>query len=53
LLNLSAPAYAHHRLILDEHGRKFSKRNRAVSLQELRASGATADDIRARVRQQT
>jgi glutamyl-Q tRNA(Asp) synthetase len=53
LLNLSAPAYAHHRLILDEHGRKFSKRNRAVTLQELRAGGATADDIRARVRRQT
>jgi glutamyl-Q tRNA(Asp) synthetase len=53
LLNLPAPAYAHHRLILDEYGQKFSKRDRAVTLQELRAGGATADDIRARVGQQT
>jgi glutamyl-Q tRNA(Asp) synthetase len=53
LLNLPAPAYAHHRLILDEQGRKFSKRDRAITLQELRVGGATADDIRARVRRQT
>jgi glutamyl-Q tRNA(Asp) synthetase len=46
LLNLPAPAYAHHRLILDEHGRKFSKRDRAVTLRELRASGITPEQIR-------
>ena len=31
LLSLPEPQYAHHGLILDEHGRKFSKRNAAVS----------------------
>jgi glutamyl-Q tRNA(Asp) synthetase len=49
LLDLPAPAYAHHRLILDEHGRKFSKRDNAVTLRALREAGATPSDIRARV----
>jgi len=48
LLDLPAPAYAHHRLILDDRGRKFSKRDRAVTLQALREAGATPQDIRAR-----
>ena len=42
LLALPAPAYAHHRLILDADGRKFSKRDRAITLQALRASGRHA-----------
>ncbi len=49
LLELPVPAYAHHRLILDQHGRKFSKRDSAITLRELRASGATPDDIRSRL----
>jgi glutamyl-Q tRNA(Asp) synthetase len=40
------PSYAHHRLILDASGRKFSKRDKAVTLRRLRAEGATADSIR-------
>ena len=39
LLGLPTPGYAHHRLILDEQGRKFSKRNQAVTLRALRAAG--------------
>jgi glutamyl-Q tRNA(Asp) synthetase len=46
LLGLPAPAYAHHRLILDEHGRKFSKRDTAVTLRALREQGATPEDVR-------
>ena len=46
LLGLGAPVYAHHRLILDETGKKFSKRNAAVSLRALRAGGTTPADIR-------
>ena len=46
LLSLPTPACAHHKLILDESGRKFSKRDRAVTLRSLRESGATPDDIR-------
>src|SRR6516225_6097822 len=35
LLGLPAPNYAHHRLILDEHGRKFSKRDRKATLRSM------------------
>jgi glutamyl-Q tRNA(Asp) synthetase len=45
LLDLPAPDYAHHRLILDETGRKFSKRDHAVTLKSLRESGVTPDEI--------
>jgi glutamyl-Q tRNA(Asp) synthetase len=48
LLDLPEPGYAHHRLILDEQRRKFSKRDSSVTLHELRANGMTASDIRAR-----
>jgi glutamyl-Q tRNA(Asp) synthetase len=40
------PAYAHHRLILDASGRKFSKRDRSVTLDSLRRAGATPDSIK-------
>jgi len=46
LLGLPEPAYHHHRLILDAEGRKLSKATQATSLRELRASGASAGDIR-------
>ncbi|MGA7711046.1 MAG: tRNA glutamyl-Q(34) synthetase GluQRS [Rhizomicrobium sp.] len=49
LLDLPVPAYAHHKLILDQDGRKFSKRNHAVTLRALRKAGATPQDIRDRV----
>jgi glutamyl-Q tRNA(Asp) synthetase len=50
VLGLPAPRYAHHRLILDEQGRKFSKRDRAVTLRSLRVAGVTPDEVRTRVR---
>lgn len=46
LLGLPEPAYHHHRLILDEEGRKLSKATQATSLRELRALGRSAADIR-------
>jgi glutamyl-Q tRNA(Asp) synthetase len=49
LLGLPAPTYAHHRLILDVEGRKFSKRDRAVTLRALRESGMTPEEIRVRL----
>src|SRR5258706_5886461 len=49
LLKLPEPAYAHHSLVLDEEGKKFSKRDGAVSLQSLREAGETPADIRARI----
>jgi glutamyl-Q tRNA(Asp) synthetase len=49
LLGLPAPRYAHHRLILDEQGRKFSKREQAVTLRCLREAGVTPAQIRSRI----
>jgi len=47
LLDYPAPAYAHHRLILDKDGRKFSKRDPSVTLRGLRAAGVTPAGARA------
>ena len=49
LLDLPAPVYHHHRLILDDAGRKLSKSTQATGLRELRAQGAAASDIRGMV----
>jgi glutamyl-Q tRNA(Asp) synthetase len=49
LLGLPEPAYAHHPLVLDENGKKFSKRDNDVTLAALREAGATPSDIRARL----
>lgn len=46
LLALSAPTYRHHRLVLDQDGRKLSKSTRATALRALRQQGATPADIR-------
>jgi glutamyl-Q tRNA(Asp) synthetase len=49
LLGLPEPVYHHHRLILDDEGRKLSKATQATSLRELRDSGLSALDIRRRL----
>lgn len=49
LLGLPEPLYRHHRLILDADGRKLSKSQGDTALAELRARGATPDDIRRRI----
>ena len=46
LLDLPAPVYHHHRLILGPDGRKLSKSQRDTGLQALRSAGCTPDDIR-------
>ena len=46
LLGLPQPRYHHHRLILDNAGRKLSKSTLATGLRELRAAGASPADIR-------
>ena len=46
LLGLPAPHYKHHRLLLDEHGKKLSKRDESTTLRDLRASGWTVADVR-------
>jgi glutamyl-Q tRNA(Asp) synthetase len=45
LLGWPTPVYAHHRLLTDAYGRRLAKRDRAMTLRELRASGATAEEI--------
>lgn len=47
LLGLREPIYTHHRLILDETGRKLSKSDGAESLHELRRNGMPAHEVRA------
>jgi glutamyl-Q tRNA(Asp) synthetase len=42
LMGWPAPAYAHHRLLVDENGRRFAKRNRAVTLRDMRHQGMSA-----------
>jgi glutamyl-Q tRNA(Asp) synthetase len=46
LLGLPQPVWRHHRLILDQEGRKLSKSTAATALRELRAGGASPADIR-------
>jgi len=46
LLELPAPVYHHHRLVLDPDGRKLSKSTKATALRSLRHDGLTAAAIR-------
>lgn len=46
LLGLDAPLYHHHRLIVDETGRKLAKRDGDTSLSSLRLRGLTPSDVR-------
>jgi len=48
-LALPVPVYAHHRLILDDSGKKFSKRDTSVTLGSLRNAGIPPAQIRARL----
>ena len=47
LLDLPAPCYHHHRLLLDDRGAKFAKRDGATSLHTLREQGLSRDAVRA------
>lgn len=49
LLGLPTPAYHHHRLIRDEHGKRLAKRDDARAIATWRAEGASPRDIRAMV----
>ena len=49
LLGLPTPAYSHHRLICDEHGKRLAKRDQAAALRTLRAQGVSAAEVRARL----
>ena len=47
LMGWPTPVYRHHRLLTDGSGRRYAKRDRAVTLAELRAAGVTPDALRA------
>ena len=46
LLGLPQPRYRHHRLIVGPDGKRLAKRDRAETLQALRARGVTAEALR-------
>lgn len=47
LLGQAVPAYAHHRLLTDAAGRRFAKRDRALTLASLRDAGHSPAAVRA------
>jgi len=47
LLDLPVPAYAHHRLLTDEQGRRYAKRDRSLTIESLRLDGHSAAQVRA------
>ncbi len=47
LMGWPTPLYRHHRLLLGADGRRYAKRDRSVTLAELRASGLDAGTLRA------
>ena len=49
LLGLPTPIYRHHRLLLGEDGKRLAKRDKALTLREMRAAGVTPDEVAARL----
>ena len=47
LMGWPTPVYRHHRLLAGEDGRRYAKRDRSVTLAELRAGGVTPESLRA------
>jgi glutamyl-Q tRNA(Asp) synthetase len=46
LLGLPTPTYRHHGLLLGPDGKRYAKRDKAETLRELRAAGASPDGLR-------
>ena len=46
LLGLPTPFYHHHRLILDETGKRLAKRHDSKAIARYRADGASPEDVR-------
>lgn len=49
LLGLPTPRYRHHPLVRDASGRRYAKRDKALTLRSLREAGNTPKDVRAMV----
>lgn len=46
LLGYPTPVYHHHGLLLDEHGERFAKRSKSVTLESLRENGVKPDGLK-------
>jgi len=46
LLGLPVPHYHHHKLLTDASGRRYAKRDRALTLRALREAGRTPAEVR-------
>ncbi|QAZ67835.1 tRNA glutamyl-Q(34) synthetase GluQRS [Solidesulfovibrio carbinolicus] len=49
LLSLPTPRYRHHTLMRDASGRRYAKRDKALTLRALRQAGKTPQDVRSMV----
>jgi len=49
LLGLPTPVYRHHPLLLGEDGKRLAKRDKALTLREMRAAGVSAAEVVARL----
>jgi len=49
LLDLNVPEYQHHRLLTGDDGKRYAKRDKALTLQALREAGKTPDDVKAMI----
>ncbi|OMG59407.1 tRNA glutamyl-Q(34) synthetase GluQRS [Brevundimonas sp. ZS04] len=49
LMDWPAPVYRHHRLLAGPDGRRYAKRDRSVTLAELREGGLTPEALRAKL----
>ena len=47
LLGLPTPRYAHHKLLTDAEGRRYAKRDRALTIEALRRAGHCPEAVRA------
>jgi len=47
LMGWPTPAYRHHRLLVGEDGRRYAKRDRSVTLADLKAGGLRPEELRA------
>ena len=50
LLGWPEPHYAHHKLLLDEAGKRFAKRDRSATIRALREAGLSPEQVRLRAR---
>ncbi len=46
LLGYETPEYHHHKLLVDENGKRFAKRDRAMTLKSLREQGKSPEEVR-------